>query len=106
MELVLNAGPVAKFVLALLCLFSVVCWALMVEKWWQFRKIRKEPLAFLRLFREGRRFSVVCAGARTHRESPLAQLDAAGCQEAGTPLGGVEMLDQALDDTDEGLPGD
>jgi len=29
-ELVVNAGPVAKFVLALLALFSVVCWALMV----------------------------------------------------------------------------
>jgi biopolymer transport protein TolQ len=105
-ELVLNAGPVAKFVLALLTVFSVVCWALMVEKWWQFRKVRNESLAFLRLFREGRRFSVVYAGARKHRESPLAQLYAAGCQEAGTPLGGIEGLDQALEDTDEGLPVD
>jgi len=105
-ELVVNAGPVAKFVLALLALFSVVCWALMVEKWWQFRKVRGESLAFLRLFREGRRFSVVFAAARKHRESPLAQLYIAGCQEAGTPLGGVDALDQVLEDTDEGIPSD
>jgi biopolymer transport protein TolQ len=105
-ELVVNSGPVAKFVLALLAIFSVVCWALMVEKWWQFRKVRGESLAFLRLFREGRRFSVVFAAARKHRESPLAQLYIAGCQEAGTPLGGVDALDQVLEDTDEALPPD
>jgi len=29
-ELVLNAGPVAKCVLAVLMLLSIVCWALMV----------------------------------------------------------------------------
>ena len=31
-ELVLNAGPVAKFVLLVLGVFSIVCWALVVEK--------------------------------------------------------------------------
>ena len=34
LELVLNAGPVAKVVLAILLLFSIVSWALIVEKWW------------------------------------------------------------------------
>jgi biopolymer transport protein TolQ len=103
-ELVVNAGPVAKFVLGLLCVFSVVCWALMVEKWWLFRKIRGESLGFLRVFREGRRFAVVFAAARKHRESPLAQLYVAGCQEAGTAYGGIDMLDQALEEGDEGIP--
>ena len=33
-ELVINAGPVAKFILLLLAVFSVVCWALIVENLW------------------------------------------------------------------------
>ena len=56
-ELVLSAGPVAKFVLIVLGLFSVVCWALIVEKWWEFRKIHRESMAFMRIFREGRRLA-------------------------------------------------
>ena len=51
-ELILSAGPVAKFVLVLLALFSVICWALIVEKWWEFRRVRSESTRFLRVFRE------------------------------------------------------
>ncbi len=103
LDLVLNAGPVAKFVLVVLGIFSVVCWALIIEKWWEFRRIRLESLRFLRAFREGRRFSVVYGAARKHRESPLAQLYTAAHQElgGGNPL--PEMVDQILDDPEEGL---
>ncbi|MFZ1057715.1 MAG: MotA/TolQ/ExbB proton channel family protein, partial [Candidatus Rokuibacteriota bacterium] len=106
LDLVLNAGPVAKFVLVVLAIFSIVCWALIIEKWWQFRRIRLESMRFLRAFREGRRFSVVYGAARKHRESPLAQLYSSAYQEAGgaTPL--PEMVDQLLDDPEEGLPGE
>src|SRR3972149_2846019 len=83
LDLVLNAGPVAKFVLVVLAIFSIVCWALIIEKWWQFRRIRLESMRFLRAFREGRRFSVVYGAARKHRESPLAQLYSSAYQEAG-----------------------
>ena len=57
LDLVLAAGPVAKAVLAVLLLFSIVSWALIVEKWWQFRRVRGQSVAFLRVFREGRRSS-------------------------------------------------
>ena len=102
-ELVLSAGPVAKFVLALLALFSIVCWALIVEKWWEFRKIRRESHRFIRVFRDARRFSLVYAAAKKHRESPIAQLYLAGGQEVATSLGGAEMVDRALEDGDEGI---
>ena len=102
--LILNAGPVAKVVLALLGLFSVVCWALIVEKWWEFRKIRRESMRFLKAFREGRRFSIVYGTAKKHRDSPLAQLFVAGGQEAaGGGSGGAELLDHVLEEGDEGL---
>jgi len=103
-ELVLNAGPVAKFVLLLLGVFSVVCWALVVEKWWEFRKIRRESGRFLKVFREGRRLSAIFGAAKKHRESPLAQLYIAGCQEAGGAIGGAEMLDHMLEEAEEGIP--
>lgn len=103
-DLILNAGPVAKFVLIVLALFSIVCWALIIEKWWQLRRIRLESLRFLRAFREGRRFSVVYGAARKHRESPLAQLYAAAYQEIGGASPLPEMVEQILDDPEEGLP--
>ena len=100
-DLILSSGPVAKFVLALLAVFSIICWALIVEKWWEFRKIRRQSTSFARIFREARRFSVVYAAAKKHRESPLAQLYLAGGQELATALGGAEMVDRVLEDGDE-----
>src|SRR5262245_1448672 len=102
-ELILSAGPVAKFVLILLALFSVFCWALIVEKWWEFRKIRRDTTSFVRIFREARRFSAVYAAAKKHRESPLAQLYLAGGQELATAFGGAEAIDRMLEDGEEGL---
>ena len=40
LDLVLTAGPVAKAILIILALFSIVSWALIVEKWWQLRRVR------------------------------------------------------------------
>jgi biopolymer transport protein TolQ len=101
LELVLHAGPVAKFVLAVLLLFSVVSWALIVEKWWQFRRVRRQTLGFVKVFREGRRPSLVHSAARKFRDSPLAQLYAAAYAEiSGLP----DVVDQSIDDGDEGLP--
>jgi biopolymer transport protein TolQ len=103
-ELVFSAGPVAKLILLLLAVFSVICWALIVEKWWEFRKIRRESLRFRQIFREARRFSVVYAAAKKHRDSPLAQLYVSAGQELVTAYGNAEIVDHVLDDADEGLP--
>ncbi len=100
LDLVLHAGPIAKAILVILLLFSIVSWALILDKWWQFRRVRGQTLAFLKVFREGRRSSAVYAAARKYRESPLAHLYAAAYQEvAGVP----EVADVVLDDVDDGL---
>jgi biopolymer transport protein TolQ len=101
-ELVLSAGPVAKFVLGVLGLFSIICWALIVEKWWEFRRISRSSERFMRLFRDARRFSVVYGAAKKHRESPLAQVYLAAGQEAASMLGGAEIVDRVLEE-EEGL---
>lgn len=106
LDLILNAGPVAKFVLALLALFSIVCWALIVEKWWQFGRIKQQTIRFLKTFREGRRFSAVYGAAKKHRESPLAQIYIAAYQEMSGSAPYAEMVDRLLDEAEDGFGGE
>jgi biopolymer transport protein TolQ len=97
-DLLLSAGPVAKAVLLLLAVFSIVAWALIVEKYLVFRRVRRQTQGFLKAFREGRRHSAVAAAAKKFRESPLALIYIAGYQEiSGIP----EIAEQLLDDIDE-----
>jgi biopolymer transport protein TolQ len=102
LELVLNAGPIAKVVLAILLLFSIISWALIVEKWWQLRRVRRQTLAFTKIFREGRRPAVVHAAARKYRDSPLAQVYAAAYAE----VSGVPDVIDTLDDGEDGVSSD
>ena len=103
LALVWNAGPIAKFILLVLMVFSIVSWALIVEKAWQFRRVRRQTFEFLRVFREARRPSIVHSAARKLRQSPLAQLYFAAYQEV---VGIPEVLDKVLDDLDDGLSAD
>jgi biopolymer transport protein TolQ len=98
LDLIWSAGPIAKVVLAVLAVFSIVSWALVVEKWWQFRRVRGQTLGFLKIFREGRRPGMVAAAAKKFRDSPLAQLYAAAYGELA---GGHEMGDHVGDDGEE-----
>ena len=102
---ILQAGPLARFVLGVLLFFSVICWALIVEKWWEFRAIKRDSKRFTRFFREGRRFSLIYGAAKKFRASPLAQLYSAAGLELSTVYGGVDQVDAALEDG-EGLPRD
>ena len=103
LELVLHAGPIAKVVLVVLVLFSIVSWALIVEKWWQFRRVRRQTLEFLKVFREGRRASAVYGAAKKFRDSPLAHLYSAGYQEfAGIP----DTVESMIEESDDGMSGD
>jgi len=102
---ILQAGPLARFVLGVLLFFSVICWALIVEKWWEFRAIRRDAKGFTRAFREGRRFSLIYGAAKKFRSSPLAQLYAAAGLELSSLYGSVDQVDAALEDG-EGLPRD
>lgn len=99
LDLIWSAGPVAKLVLAILAIFSIISWALIVEKWWQLRRVRSRTVAFLKVFREARRLSAVAPVAKKFRDSPLAQLYVAAYQElSSTP----EALDHGVDDADDG----
>jgi biopolymer transport protein TolQ len=98
LDLIWNAGPVAKLVLAVLAIFSIISWALIVEKWWQLRRVRSRTVGFLKVFREARRPSAVALVAKKFRDSPLAQVYVAAYQElSGSP----EALDHGIDDAED-----
>jgi len=46
-ELVLTSSRETKFVLALLVVFSLISWYVIVLKWWQFRRLRRQADRFM-----------------------------------------------------------
>jgi biopolymer transport protein TolQ len=91
-QLVTQSGPVAKVVLAVLLGFSIVSWALIVEKYVRFRTIRRQSLAFTNAFREARRPAAVLGAATKSPESPLARMYTAAYREFA---GSTEVIERA-----------
>ena len=46
LELVLSASPETKIVLAILTVFSLVSWFIIILKWWQFRRLNRQADKF------------------------------------------------------------
>ncbi|HEV8675613.1 MAG TPA: MotA/TolQ/ExbB proton channel family protein [Methylomirabilota bacterium] len=103
-ELIANAGLVAKFVLLVLFLLSVVCWAIIFHKALHFRALTRETQRFLKVYRESRRFSVVAGGAKRLRQSPLARVYSAAYQElGGTGTALPDLMDGPAEEGEEGI---
>ncbi len=95
-DLVGETGPVAKTVLLLLLLFSVVSWAIILSKWSLLRRARVQSGRFLRAFRKAQRLQDVSAVSEQFRPSPLVAVFEGGFQEyrrqGGNPGGVVSNL--------------
>lgn len=94
--MVSSAGPVAKAVLLLLLAFSIISWAIIIQKFLLFRKTKKQTAAFLSVFFEQRNLAVISAEAKGYAYSPLARMFLAGYRavrshqrayQAGNPHG-------------------
>ena len=103
-ELIANAGLIAKFVLLVLFLLSVVCWAIIFQKAMQFRGISRETARFLKVYRESRRFSVVAGGAKRLRASPVARVYLGAYQElGGTGTALPDLMDGPPEEGEDGI---
>ncbi len=91
-------GGVAKFVLAILAVFSLVSWTLMVLKVRQLSRAEKANRAFLGDFRRARRLADVEAAANASPESPLAGMFRAGYLELDAQ---VRVLQRAGNSTSQ-----
>ena len=52
-SLVVNAGPMAKFVLLVLAVFSIVSWGITAERFIRFRRAEEQSRVFLERFNQG-----------------------------------------------------
>lgn len=75
------AGPMGKFVLVVLAVFSVVSWAIIAERWRTFRRAERESDDFLDRFHRGGGLSAIKDDVRALERSPLAQVFFAGFRE-------------------------
>src|SRR5215468_2490237 len=91
-NLILQAGPVAHTVLALLLLFSVISWSIILSKGSKFRRMRAKSGRFLRAFRKANgRLQDVATVSEQFKPSPLVSVFEGGYEEyrrqsgAGSP---------------------
>src|SRR3954469_12237753 len=80
-NLILESGPVAKLVLIILLLFSLLSWAVILSKLAAIRGTRAQSGRFVRLFRKSKRLEDVAALAEQFRPSPLVTVFEYGYQE-------------------------
>jgi len=80
-DLVGETGPVAKVVLLILLLFSVISWAIILAKWSLLRRARVQSGRFLRAFRKAQRLTDMAAVADQFKPSPHVAVFEGGFEE-------------------------
>ena len=80
-DLFLQAGPMAKAVFLLLAIMSIASWAIMINKYLEYRKADRDGDQFLEVFRNSKRFSEVNAVAPRLAGTPMVALFQAGYRE-------------------------
>ena len=81
LDLLSSTGPVAKFVLLTLLVFSLISWAIILTKWSLLRRARTQSGRFLRAFRKAQRLQDIASVADQFRPSPLVGVFEGGFQE-------------------------
>lgn len=91
LTMISRMGPVAMGVLIVLVLFSVVSWAIILEKWRVIARARRQNRGFLRVFRQSTKFSEVLEFGKRLPYSPLVGLFQAGYSELRYQLGVAQV---------------
>jgi biopolymer transport protein TolQ len=79
--LIADSTVVAKIVLVILALFSIISWGIVLYKAWTYRRAQRHTVQFLDVFRRSNKFSEVQAVCRSLADSPLVGLFQAGYAE-------------------------
>ena len=80
-QMVVHAGPMVKFVLLVLFLFSVISWAIIFTKYRLLSRAKRETANFMELFWESRDLKKVYMESEALDFSPVARLFRAGYAE-------------------------
>jgi biopolymer transport protein TolQ len=81
-----RSSPVAKAVLLVLVVFSIVSWGVILYKLWAFHRSDQQSAAFLDVFRKSTKFSEVHAVCKSLSDSPLVGIFQSGYAELNAQL--------------------
>jgi len=81
LDIVAQTNPINQVVFAILILFSIVSWAIIVSKLMSFRRVQRQSATFLDVFRRSQKFSEVQAVCPSLPASPLVGVFQAGYAE-------------------------
>ncbi len=99
-DLLFRSSPIAKFVLLLLLVFSLISWAIIIAKELATRKARTQTQEFLQVFGQSQRLSDLRASAAAFGESPLTALCTAAEDELRKqPTLSLDAVQRALQST-------
>ncbi|MFZ3341837.1 MAG: MotA/TolQ/ExbB proton channel family protein [Terriglobales bacterium] len=95
-DLVLQTGAVAKTVLAILVLFSILSWAVILSKWRIIKRARVQSERFMRAFRKSQRLQEIAAVAEQFRPSPLVGVFEGAVAEFKRQMGTTGTIHSAV----------
>ena len=81
MEMVARSSMMAKAVLILLVVFSVVSWAIILTKWFLYRRAQNEDKKFLEIFSKSSSLTNIYNACRELKDSPAARVFLTGYHE-------------------------
>lgn len=73
-ELLAHSGWVAKGVLLILLVFSVISWTIMIDRWINYRKLRGRSHEFYETLRKTQRVADMLTLAKNAKDSPLREM--------------------------------
>ena len=85
-----QSSTLSRLVLLVLILFSILSWAIVLQKLWRFRRLEMQTSSFLDVFRRSNKFSEVQSVCRSLSDSPLVGVFQAGYTELNAQLRKVE----------------
>jgi biopolymer transport protein TolQ len=88
LEMVSNTGLVAKSVLLILLLLSLMSWGVIVSKWGLFRRAQVQSARFIKAFRKAGRLQELAAVSEQFRPSPLVPVFEGAVEELKKGGGG------------------
>lgn len=80
-QLIADTTPINQAVLAILVIFSIASWAIILQKWWSFRASSRDTARFLDVFRRSTKFSEVQTACASLTSTPLVGVFQAGYAE-------------------------
>ncbi len=73
-DMIIRAAAFSKVILLILFGFSVASWAIILERWWFYRRAERRSLSFLQSFRRAESPGDFRTAASTTRDNPFARI--------------------------------